>query len=294
MKIEKDYFGEHYSYISEARAKRPQELAALKNEAPHNPQTCYFCPGNEAQTPPEIGRVSDGKGGWSMRWFPNKFPALSPDEGFHEVIVETPDPQKQLWDFSESELSQLLRVYQERMKAHLADEKIKAVCVFKNHGFEAGASIAHSHTQVIATSVTSSRPERMRRPDCVYCKILHDLPEALLIGKNDEFTTFSPQAPRVSMESWIMSKNHGEFASFSSDTLMMLAKSLETIVKKLRELSAPYCFYLNALSGNNDTHFCLEILPRLNKWAGFELATGDYIIDVTPEQSAEFFRQAKS
>ena len=290
MKIVRDYFDDHYSYLSEARAKRPQELVAPKNQAPHNPRTCYFCPGNEAQTPPEIGRISDGENGWSMRWFPNKFPALSLEDGSHEIIVETSDSQKQLWDFSESELVQLLSVYQERIKTHLADEKIRAVCVFKNHGFDAGASIEHSHTQVIATSVTPSRLERMRRPDCVYCKILHDLSETLLIGKNDEFMTFSPQAPRVSMESWIMAKNHGEFALFSPDTLMMLAKSLETIVKKLRELNAPYCFYINAVAGANDTHFCLEILPRLDKWAGFELATGDYIISVSPEQGAEFFR----
>ena len=140
MRIERDYFNDHYSYISEERSKRPQELASPKSDVAHNPQSCYFCPGNEGQTPKEIGRIADTNGNWKIRWFANKFPAISTDSegayGFHEVIVETPESQKQLWDFSSAEIVELLGVYQSRISELMQDEKIEYVCVLKNHGIE--------------------------------------------------------------------------------------------------------------------------------------------------------------
>ena len=306
MKIVKDYFGDHYSYIAEERAKRPIELAPSINEVLHNPQACHFCPGNETQTPQEIGRIADMSGNWKIRWFPNKFPAISTDSegasGFHEVIVETPDPQKQLWDFSSAELVELLSVYQNRIRDLAKDENIEYVCAIKNHGVDAGASIAHSHSQVIASSIPASRLIRTAKVSsaCMYCQIIEVSTNRAIaqntdiypIVENQDFLLLSPRAPRLAMESWILAKDHTQnFLAFSPETLLSLAIGFDKILKKLRKLNASYSFSINFLSKARDAHFVMEILPRLSKWGGFELASGDYIIGVAPEAAAQFFRE---
>lgn len=300
MKIVKDYFLDHYTYISEGRAKRPQDFGIPKSQG-GDEGVCAFCPGNEGLTPPEIGRIDDGKGGWKMRWFLNKFPAVSPSDkeayGFHEVIVETPERDRQLWDFSDQELAELFMVYQGRIQALEEDKKIKYVMVFKNHGPEAGASLRHSHTQVIATSVFPSRLERKLEKieglgRCPYCKIIQEEKGSeRYVMENEEFIAFCPRAPRFSMEAWIIAKRHEmDFREFSSNTLANLASSLNRLLSKLKTINAPYCFYFYYKPMGKDLHFHLELLPRLHQWAGFELAAGDYIVTIAPENAAAFYR----
>ncbi|MBI3335648.1 MAG: DUF4931 domain-containing protein [Candidatus Portnoybacteria bacterium] len=301
MKIVKDYFLDHYTYISEGRAKRPQDFAQPQDSTGHD-TACVFCPGSEALTPPEIGRIDDGKGSWKMRWFLNKFPAVSPEDadayGYHEVIVETPDPQIQLWDFSQSELRELFSVYQERIQTLENDVRVKYVVVFKNHGPEAGASLRHSHTQVIATSAFPSRIERKLNEiktlgKCPYCKIVQEEKGSeRYIMENDEFIAFCPRAPRFSLEAWIVAKEHTlNFSTSPRTTLLNLSSSLGHLLSKLKTINAPYCFYLSSKPKESDLHFHLELLPRLHVWAGFELGTGDYIITIPPEDAAKFYRE---
>lgn len=301
MRIEQDYFHDHVSYISEERANRPQETKGAEEKQDHDIHTCYFCPGNEHMTPPEIGRTVDENGSWKIRWFPNKYPALSIEEsdayGYHEVIVETSNPEKQLWDFSPYELSEVFEVYKRRVSEIAQDKKIQYISVFKNHGFEAGASLAHSHTQLMASSVFPSKIERERsymktQGACTYCEIIKNLPASLKIAENDDFMLFCPRAPRFAMEAWIVAKEHqGNFLSFSPEKCLSITDILDVILKKLKTLSAPYCYYFSFLPNASDMHFHLEILPRLHKWAGFELASGDYIIPTPPESATIFYRE---
>lgn len=300
MRIVKDYYLDHYSYISEERVKRPMEFAVGKEDETHN-SDCVFCAGNETLTPQEIGRIDDGKGGWRMRWFPNKFNAVSPESehayGFQEVIVETPDPQKQLWDFSGDELAEIFGVYQNRIKELHKDKKIRYVSIFKNHGKESGASLLHSHTQVLATSVFPSRLTRKLRAiqeleHCPYCVMINEEKQSdRYIWENEEFIAFCPKAPRFAMEAWIVSKTHrGDFQEFSQSTLSNLTVLLKKFLLKLKTLNASYCFYFYYAPPGQDLHFHLELLPRLHKWAGFELSSDDYVIGTPPEAAARFYR----
>ena len=76
--LRQDPILKHWVVINEKRGKRPRQLR--KHETIHDDLMCYFCPGNEAMTPPEIGRTS--RSGhptqWAIRWFENKFPIFHP------------------------------------------------------------------------------------------------------------------------------------------------------------------------------------------------------------------------
>jgi UDPglucose--hexose-1-phosphate uridylyltransferase len=110
MELRKDYILNKWVYFSTERKKRPREFK--KEEKKEETKLCFFCPDHEDTTPPEIGRLEEN-GKWKMRWFPNKFPAVraegdpeiktdntffsySAGYGHHEIIVESPDHDKQL------------------------------------------------------------------------------------------------------------------------------------------------------------------------------------------------------
>src|SRR3989344_3223815 len=120
MELRKDYVLERWVIIAAGRKQRPKEYAEKQSESLKS--VCFFCPGNEKLTPPEIGRIGGEK--WRFRWFPNKFPAVdkrgNPDVrndntfftfsdayGSHEIIAETPSMTKQLWDLDKQELAEL-------------------------------------------------------------------------------------------------------------------------------------------------------------------------------------------
>lgn len=164
--LRKDYLLDRYVIIATERAKRPHDF----KKQPQNKQVdvCYFCPGNEQMTPPEIGRM--GSDIWYIRWFDNKFAAVqlqgqiqlqthnfyytfASGYGKHEVIVESPNHMDDLADLSVDHIRDLLLVYNNRITELSAMPGIAYVCVFKNHKPEAGTSIIHTHSQVIATNI---------------------------------------------------------------------------------------------------------------------------------------------
>ncbi|MCK5332408.1 hypothetical protein KAJ41_00925 [Candidatus Parcubacteria bacterium] len=161
IEIRKDYVLDRWSYIADDRGKRPEQFKKVKESK--SDSICYFCPGNESLTPPEIGRLKKGKNDWKIRWFLNKFPIVNEDSnqeikntghffesrggfGFHEIIVETPDHRKQLADLSIAELKSILKTYSLRIAKLSEEKRIRYVQIFKNSGSEAGASLVHSHS----------------------------------------------------------------------------------------------------------------------------------------------------
>ena len=87
--------------ITVVRRDRPQDdKTPARIEKGMPPEKCFFCPGNEHLTPPEIDRMEHAPGKWEIRCFANKFPAFSLESkkayGRHEIIVETPEHKKSL------------------------------------------------------------------------------------------------------------------------------------------------------------------------------------------------------
>ncbi|MBI4438641.1 DUF4921 family protein [Candidatus Woesearchaeota archaeon] len=314
MELRKDYILDRYVFCAAGRASRPREY---KKGASADAKVCFFCSGNESMTPDEIGRLPSRNGkGWSVRWFFNKFPAAeekgSPDVrtdntfftfadayGRHEIIAETPNHSEQLWDFGRAGVADVLKVYADRIRGISGIPGIRYVAVFKNHGLEAGASLAHSHSQLIGMAVyppaVAEEVMACRRfGSCPYCRIIEVEKKGVrLCFENGSFVSFAPYASRFHYEAWVFPKRHARsLATLSGQELDDLADILLKVLGRLKSIGAPYNLVLH-YSGSDDLHMHFEVTPRLSVWAGFEFATGCVINSVLPEDAAAFYRNGQ-
>lgn len=303
---------------------------------------CPFCPGNESRTPTEImairepGSPPNGPG-WKVRVIPNKFPALtieSPQErygkgiydvvsgfGAHEVIVETPDNRQQMADFPLSHLQDVFGVYRSRLRDLMRDIRFRYIMIFKNHGTEAGASLCHSHSQLIAIPVTPSlvavelasvRDYYHHKERCMMCDIIHqELEEGeRVVISEEKFVVFAPFASSFPFELRIAPRKHShDFSLADDDTLAHLSRVVREVLERLRKVldDPPYNFILHTAppmthrvgkpdywsSISDDYHWHLELIPRLTMIAGFEWGTGFQINPTSPEDAARFLREAE-
>ncbi len=308
LELRKDYILDRYAIIAEKRKHRPRQIS--HKEIKENIKTCYFCPGNEKTTPKEKGRV-EFKSKWLIRWFPNLFPAVelkgsptikgkkfikkSAAYGYHEVIVETPEHDKQLADLSTKHIAEVLKVYSLRIKE--LSKNSKYVVVFKNQGRMAATTLVHSHTQVLAyPKIPEAVKEKLnavkKYKKCPYCDIIkQEMNSPRRIFQNKNFVSFAPFAPRFNYEAWIFPKKHVKNITELEDIeLISLAEIIKKILSKLSKITDSYNMLLYYAPKGTNLHFHIEITPRIAIWGGFELATGAVINSVAPETAAEFYR----
>lgn len=308
--IRKDYILDRWVYYSTERKKRPRDFKSI--EVKSNSKACYFCPSNEHMTPPEIGRV-EYKGSWKIRWFLNKFPAVEKkgnpklkqkkyfleglSYGIHEVVVETNHHKSQLWDLPISHIREVLEVCKFRISYLGKLKGIKYVDVFKNHGKDAGTSLLHSHTQVMALpQIPSLVMEKIKAvknyKHCPYCDIIKlESKSKRKIFETRNVIAFAPFASRFNYEAWIFTKLHKRtMEELEENELMDLAIALKKIIAKLKKINVSYNFYIHYSPEKENIHFHIEITPRIATWGGFELSTNAIINSVMPEEAARFYR----
>ena len=294
--------------------------------------SCPFCYGHESMTPPEIhahreGATQPDSPGWSTRVVPNKFPALriegdlnrqgigmfdmSNGIGAHEVIIETPDHQKSLADLLDHEVEKVVWSYRDRSIDLHGDKRFRYIMVFKNHGYSAGASLSHSHTQLIALPmIPKNVKEELAgasayyeyRERCIFCDMIAQEREEneRLICENSRFLAFSPFASRFPFEVWILPKeHHSDFSSIRTEDVIELARILKAVLLKMKYvLNDPsYNFIIHTSPIEKDErenyHWHIEIMPKLLRIAGFEWGSGFYINPTPPEIAAKYLREAK-
>ncbi|MBU0980314.1 MAG: galactose-1-phosphate uridylyltransferase [Nanoarchaeota archaeon] len=311
MELRKDYILDRWVIISEHRGVRPREFRK-EPVKPKEGEVCFFCPGNEKLTPPEIYRT--GGEDWKIRVFPNKFAAVEEEGnpgiktentyfsfaapyGKHEVVVEAREHDRQLWDLSDEELTEVIRVYQLRIEALSKHPHAKYVVLFKNHGKEGGTSLVHTHTQILSFNkvpeLVKDEVETSKRfgkcPFCDIIKIEKDSDRRCF--ENEHFVAFCPYASRFNFEVWIFPKKHITTLLGVDDSMRpALAEILGKVIGKLKELNSSFNFTLHYAPEGEDLHMHFEILPRLATWAGFELGTNVTINSVPPETAAKFYR----
>jgi len=315
--------------ISTERAKRPKDFKSVPETKVISPDACPFCPGNETATPPEISAYRDPNSkantpDWSLRIIPNKFPALLIEGdinrrgegiydrmngiGAHEVIIETPDHSMDLADLDIDQFRDVVFAYQDRILDLKKDKRLRYVMIFKNFGSAAGASLEHSHSQLIATPVIPKRVmEEMDgaqryfeyRERCIFCDIVVQETKGRkrLIAENNSFILICPFAPRFPFETWIVPRNHmSNFEDATKEELSDLASILKDCLLRLRKAlnTPPYNYIIHTtpitLKGIEFYHYHLEIIPVLTHIAGFEWGTGFYINPTAPEESASYLR----
>ncbi|HPP66662.1 MAG TPA: galactose-1-phosphate uridylyltransferase [bacterium] len=324
--------------ISTERKLRPSDYSEMTQEVKEETSVfCPFCAGNESKTPPEIYAVRDSglmpnSPGWLVRVVPNKYPALRIEGdlnkkgiglfdkmngvGAHEVIIETPDHVKQMQDFEPFHLEKVIHTYQMRSLDLKKDPRLKYSMIFKNYGKEAGASLSHSHTQLISTPVTPKRvKEELKgaqwyyeyKERCIFCDIIEDEISRgeRVVAVNKDFITLVPYASRFPFELWVLPLRHSpDFDSISDSERHGLAEMLGSVLKKLIKClcNPSYNFIFHTapnrfpypgywLTIDKDYHWHIEIMPRLTRAGGFEWGTGFYINPTPPEEAAQFLRE---
>jgi UDPglucose--hexose-1-phosphate uridylyltransferase len=306
--LRKDYLLDRWVIIAMGRGKRPHQFALGKQT--EKVEVCFFCPGNENLTPPEITRLEEG-GNWVIRVFPNKFPAVMQEGdpaiktdnqyytyasayGNHEVLVESPSHDEQFADLSIRRIKQVLQMYNNRIQELSKVKGVQYVSVFKNQGKEAGTSLVHTHTQIIALNTIPPLIEEeieANKDRCRYCEVIEKEKNSYRRVLENSFISFAPYASRVPFEVWIFPKRHVSCLDDLNDLeLEDLAKQLKHILVKLKELNAPYNFYLHYAPQGKDLHFHIEVAPRLAIWAGFELGNDIFVNIMSPEEAAKFYR----
>ncbi|MCK6555582.1 galactose-1-phosphate uridylyltransferase [Candidatus Binatia bacterium] len=327
--LRKDPIMGRWVIIATERARRPVDFRRVQTNL--RAAECDFCAGNEAQTPAEVLAFrSNGSRanapGWSVRVISNKFPALRIEGeigrrgdgifdlmngvGAHEVIIETPDHQVDLGELSVEQIEDVLWSYHDRVHDLKKDVRFRYILIFKNVGAEAGASVEHTHSQLIALPIVPLNvAEELQgahqyyryKERCVYCDlILQELDDGRrLVAENDDFVTLCPFAPRFPMEAWILPRRHSpRFEEATKHEYRNLARAVQEILRRLnRVLTAPPYNYVIHSSPVNDAdhtyyHWHIEIMPKLTQVAGFEWGTGFYINPVPPEDAAALLRDA--
>jgi UDPglucose--hexose-1-phosphate uridylyltransferase len=323
--LRQNRFTKEWVIIATERAKRPDQMIVKREVKPleRYAANCPFCPGNEAQAPPELARLP-ADGSWQVRVVPNKFAALSregkPDRtihrsrrsmngvGLHEVIAETPDHSLTTALLSDAQVAEIIRMYKYRFHAAHTDPRVAHVTLFKNHGSAGGASLEHPHSQMIATPIISSQVrmrmfEAMRYYDefggCIFCQVMEEEmgEQTRIVLTSDHFVAMEPYASGTPFATHIYPRRHmASFGEISVAEIADLGRVLKAVLAKLYwGLENPDFNYTvrtgpPEAEGEKHYHWYISIIPRLTKVAGFELGSGMFINVVLPETAAEFLR----
>ena len=321
--------------IARGRGKRPSDFAGShggEETLPAHDESCPFCPGNEGQTPPEVYALRDGGppdgAGWKVRVVPNKFAALRPEGsnrlrqtglhasrdgyGAHEVIVESPLHNKDLWEMEAGEVESVVEAYRQRYLAFESGESLHHVLIFRNHGRQAGTSLAHPHSQLIAAPVMAHQLQVELAgaaayweylDKCVFCALIEDEMKAgeRVVMETEHFMVVTAYAARYPFEMWILPKRHSiRFAAMSEDEGADLARVLKEMLGRLAgTLNRPsYNFAIHTAPAAEHNvrayHWHMEIFPRITTLGGFELGSDIYINVMAPEDAARYLREAKA
>ncbi len=328
--------------ISPKRAKRPHGLLAKKVK-----KACPFCrEAIKSQDPPLAIICKDKNKNFSYSWteakkkknrticpdwqivaIPNKYPALSPYPigvqkkhgpyknfngiGYHEVIVFKRH-SKWLADFSQEEMEEVIQMYKNRFIALEEDKFSHYILLFTNYKRAGGASLAHPHSQIIATplidpdlrkSINGSEKYFKAFKKCVHCEMIkYSLKEkSRIIFENKHFIVLAPYASEAAYETRIYPKYHQSFfGDIEENKIPDLAQALRLTLKAIKKaLKNPALnFYIHSATVNEPKrkidhyHWHFIIRPRISAWAGFEFGAGMQVVTKKPEEAAKEIRES--
>ncbi len=233
--MRKDYLIDRWTVIAAARKKRPIDFKRTPQEG-KQAGICALEPGNEHMTPPAVLVYLPNDGGikkdkdqngtrhknWLIRCVPNLFPAFTPPmknsqstaegkaftevnaNGHHEVLVESPKHDDHLGVASLPQVTHVVNAYIDRLRELSQKPYVKYVSIFRNHGLEAGASLSHAHSQIMATPIVpkiveeelkASKQFFEKHQSCAFCEILQKEEQSpRLIWADQDFLVLAPWA----------------------------------------------------------------------------------------------------
>ena len=330
---------DNWVVIAKARGRRPVDFITERKRI--ESIVCPFCYGNEGKTPAEVYALRPDASppntpGWRVRVIPNKYPMLRIEGqldlrgeglydvmngiGAHEVIIETPDHARDPADLRAGELADVFRAFRSRLIDLRRDKRFRHIVIYKNHGLEAGATIPHNHSQLLAlpiippqmrTALRASRDYFHRKERCLMCDMLaQELADgSRLVRVDSEFAVFAPFASRHPFSLRIVPRRHNhDFALLTDQMFTALGETMHDVMVRLRMVlrDPPFNLVLhNAPSAlpragrpdcwsslTYDYHWYFELVPKIMEPAGFEWGTGFFINPTPPEDAARYLREA--
>lgn len=326
--IRYDRLHDTHVIIAQERLHRP-DFSPIKEEY-HADRVCPFCEGNEAMTPKEIFALRPtetfaNQKGWQTRVVPNLYKAVAIEaphhhhvgnyeywDGFgaHEVIIDTPIHHLSMASWNQAEMAAWLKTLRQRVEDLRRDHRIVYMSLFKNEGFDAGATMEHCHTQLIALPLIPKHQHEMNRVHCEYFETHeHSLMESIvaeetaqkrrMVDSCGEFSAFCPYASSYPFEVMISSqKCVGQIDTLSDESIDQLSTLLMSVMVRLQAQLGSFAFNLSISTPplGPDVRECeahrlvIRILPRIYRLGGFEVSANMMINPVEPELAAKLLR----
>ena len=311
---------------------------------------CPFCEGHEAETPSERDFMLDERTldnyrkpnspGWLVRAVPNRYPFVQPDGkdgqelptdftasvhptgpylevpdfGMQEVLADVPRHVNSLSALTEEEFHYFIHFYRRRLHQIRKEHRWKYAQLLKNQGVDAGASLSHTHSQIVALPFVPMEVVREQRflqeyfekhHACYHCVVLdyERQTQSRIVTDNEYFTVFCPFASRFPYEMHVLPKLHtSDFVQIRHIELDVFSELLRQLCTRLETQLGIRSYnlvlhntpweYMPEGNAQSDAHFHwrMEILPRVTKMAGYEFGTGCYVNPVPPERAAQELR----
>jgi UDPglucose--hexose-1-phosphate uridylyltransferase len=294
--------------------------------------SCVLCPGREKETPPEITALRENGRWWARvipNFKPVLHVEGDLDRrgigiydrmnsvGANEIIIDSPEHSIRPEDMGIEQVRRVIGMYRERVADLEKDPRLRYILVFKNSGKEAGAAFNHPHSEIMATPIIpklikeeldGAKQYYAYKERCIFCDILRDESKNgdRVVFETSDFLCFCPFAPKIPFESWIVPKRHGcAFPSVGEGEMEDLSLMLLTVLKKMRAVlgDSPYNYFIHTAPNRiprrnhwhtlgDDFHWHIEIMPRLLITSGFELGSDFYVLTTSPEDAAQYLREA--
>ncbi|MEP3480012.1 MAG: hypothetical protein ABJZ55_12250 [Fuerstiella sp.] len=305
------------------RANRPQTVSKPRDHSVDSQisgdrfesELDPFLEGREHNTPAERlalrqdGTSSDERG-WLLRIVENRFPAVtsltdsSPAsaKGVHDVVIECPDFRRCWLQFSVFEVARVLTAWQLRVSQLASIPELKSIQVFRNQGAAAGASLGHSHSQIISlTTVPKLCEQRFQNSGGFFEWRAAEISNGQRIVCATDLLIVCPDASWVKGQIRLCPTEGSAvwdvpFYQLPSEALLVLSQMLQTCIRVVRKTlpQASFNMVLNLppIIHPNGFPWSIDIMPRTASFAGFELSCDIPIITMPPETAAAEYRSA--
>jgi UDPglucose--hexose-1-phosphate uridylyltransferase len=276
--IDVDIAREASVIVTPSRRERPHDTHGT---ATHR---CPFCPGNESDTEPAVWTDADP---WTIRAVPNRYPVVDPENGRHEVVVDSPKHTAPWAARTPAEIERVLRAAaaaEERVAAH---PRARTSVVWKNAGPTAGASLRHPHLQALSLPYVAQTWKELG--ERVHATLAESERERD-VASNAHVAVVVPRFPRATYEVQIVPRMRVDHLAAWDDATF--AATADAVVALFRRLTTIYGddFDHNVLLHPQ----CVAIVPRGRMVSGLQLAIGVMELDRTPAEAARALRLEKT
>ena len=213
-----------------------------------------------------------------------------PSMGGHEVIIESPRHLQSFTELDRSEAALVFVAFRDRIRFWRQQTGIRYISVFKNAGPQAGASLSHCHSQLIATSHLPARVEAVARAMnrhqaktgcCLQCDLIRGEVKAKLrvVARTDSLIAYCPFASRLPMLVRITTVDHiDRYESLPLRVIEELSHLVSRVTTWLQQLHPGVSYNLilhtrpPGVEGNADAHhWCAGDFPEVDSNGWFRM-----------------------